>query len=112
MATYQLNVPTDLDERSALVYRTIERVLRERDLVWTGGGHTFYSPQAWAERGESYGLRSALIVCYDGGYVREAFAPYGPDCSAYDAMHDALAEIGFYMEACTGWYSAIYPIHG
>jgi hypothetical protein len=75
----------------------------------TGGGcRAFYGPKEWAERNETYGLKSLLIVVHDGGdlepYCNLDFGSY----SMHDQMQAALGKVGLYMEQCTSWYSAIY----
>lgn len=70
---------------------------------------TFYSPAAWKARGEMYGLNSLLIVVYDGGDL-DTFFEY--ETMRYDrigSMAAALTAAGFWSEACTRWYSAVYP---
>ena len=68
----------------------------------------FKTPQEWAERGEDYGLKSVLVVLHDGGNQ----APYlNLDYCAYkchEKMAEALRDIGYYVEQCTCWYSAVY----
>ena len=76
----------------------------------TGGCHSFYSPQEWADRGEQYGLESELIVCHDGGALAPRFNLDYLEYDKYDAMLVALNEGGVFPEACTTWYSAIYQI--
>ena len=75
----------------------------------SGGGCTaFYTPKAWAERGETYGLNSKLILCHDGGDLAR-FCNYDyMDYAAIDRLSARLAEIGCYVECCTSWYSAVY----
>lgn len=76
----------------------------------SGGCRAFYTPQEWRERGEQYGLNSALVVVYDGG-DHAMFFDYNHECyRAIDRMNEALAKVGYYFECCTCWYSAIYPI--
>jgi len=76
----------------------------------TGGCRTFYTPQEWRQRGESYGLNSQLIVCYEGSAIAPFFnMEHGCD-GWYTAMQGALNSLGFYSEECTSWYSAIYKI--
>lgn len=77
----------------------------------TGGGcRAFYTPKQWKERGESYGLNSRLIVCHDGGALAPLFNPRDRgDVQASNAMHDSLRAMGYYVESCTCWYSAIHP---
>jgi hypothetical protein len=74
-----------------------------------GGCRTFYSPEEWRERGESYGRDSVLIVVHDGGDYAHAFNfDYG-NWELRDQINAALAEAGYYAESCTSWYTAIYP---
>jgi len=76
----------------------------------SGGGCTaFYSPEAWKERGEEYGLESTLILVHDGGdlttYVNYDYGAF-KSIGRFDAMLDKL---GYYAEPCTGWYAAVVP---
>lgn len=74
-----------------------------------GGCKAFYSPAEWKARQESYGLTSVLILCHDGGdladYCNEDYERY----SRVTALNKTLDSMGYYMESCTGWYTAIYP---
>jgi hypothetical protein len=69
---------------------------------------TFYTPDEWKERREQYGQNSELIIVHDGG----PFAPYcNWDYEQYNRIEElqaALANIGYYLEGCTCWYSAVY----
>lgn len=76
-----------------------------------GGCTTFYSTEAWqAKEGKgAFGLNSLLICCHDGG----DFAPMANmayEDPAYGEFDTFLRSKGFYMEACTGWYSAVYRL--
>lgn len=75
-----------------------------------GGCKAFYSTTEWKERKESYGLNSGLIVVHDGGdlakYCNLDYESY-LDCKK---LNQALGEIGYYIEGCTCWYSAVYKI--
>lgn len=75
----------------------------------TGGGcPAFYTPEQWRERGEAYGLDAKLIVCHDGGALAK-FCNY--DYMQYakiDRMSAALEKVGYHVENCTSWYSAVY----
>lgn len=84
--------------------------LQARDLTDHGGGGGFYGPEQWEERGEQYGLGSLLIVTHDGGEHAPAF---NWDYEAYDLIEELrqeLSKIDVYVEQCTSWFSAIYPI--
>lgn len=102
--------PEGLSELGRAAYRKIVEVLAASGALHSGGCRVFYSPQEWRERGESYGLRSELIVVYDGGDHRRFFNNDGfglaMDC---DRIVNALNGIGLYFEPCTGWYCAVYP---
>ena len=75
-----------------------------------GGCKAFYTPKQWAERGESYGQQSALIVVHDGGDLAP-YCNYNYECyRLIEKMDAALKEIGYYLESCTCWYSAVYKI--
>ena len=89
-----------------IVYEHVKNVLGNEP---SGGGcKAFYSPEAWKERGESYGTKSLLVLVHDGG----SLAPFANlDYGAYklfDGFQKELSKHGYYCEACTGWYSAIY----
>lgn len=103
-----LKMPEGLDADGTAAYEAIMQFLRERELTYTGGCRAFYSPDEWKERGERYGLQSVLVICHDGGDLAPAL---NLDYEMYD-LHDALqahlGRAGFYVEGCTGWYSAVY----
>ena len=71
---------------------------------------TFYTPDEWKERREQCGLNSELIIVHDGG----PFAPYcNWDYEQYNRIEElqaALSSIGYYIEGCTCWYSAVYKV--
>jgi hypothetical protein len=74
----------------------------------TGGCTPFYSPRDWEERGEEYGTHSKLVVVHDGGDLAYFF-DYNQEAYSYMLkMQKALEAAGYYSEACTCWYSAIY----
>jgi hypothetical protein len=73
----------------------------------TGGCKAFYSPQEWEARGETYGTNSLLVVCHDGGDMGELM---DMDGVFYDDVLLKLEKVGVYIEACTGWYSALYEV--
>lgn len=73
-----------------------------------GGCRAFYTPEEWIDRGESYGKESKLIVCHDGGDLAKFCNFDYQQYKAIDRMEKALAEIGYYVEQCTSWYSAVY----
>ena len=75
----------------------------------------YYDPKEWEERGELYGLESELIMAYDGNIMFYIMNPgYSENPTNAYEMHDRfigkLHEVGFWVEPCTGWYSAFYPV--
>ena len=103
-----LHKPMDLTVDGREAYKAIIAFLEERDMMFTGGCKTFYSPAAWKMRGESYGEGSVLIVVHDGGDLSYVF---NTDHGFYDlnnAMTKKLEETGFYAEPMTCWATAIY----
>jgi len=100
-----------LEGEARTIADTIVAFLTEREGEAPSGGgcRAFYSPEAWEARGEDYGTESVLVLVHDGG----ALAPYcNYDYGAYgaiDALTEALEAHGYYVEACTCWYSAVYP---
>lgn len=74
-----------------------------------GGCLAFRTPEEWKERGELYGLSSILVVVYDGGDLGYFFDYDHENYGAVDAMVKHLKPLGVWSEACTGWYSAVYP---
>ena len=91
-----------------IVYEHVKSVL---DSEPDGGGcKTFYSPEAWADRGEAYGTESLLVLVHDGG----SLAPFcNLDYGAFklfDGFQEELSKHGYFCELCTGWYSAIYKV--
>lgn len=75
-----------------------------------GGSRAFYSPKEWRERGESYGQQSVLILCHDGGDLAP-LCNWDYECyKSMEAFKDFLRQKGFYVEQCTSWYSAVYPL--
>lgn len=104
-----LNLPED-DPVAAEVASVVQKFLEEHDATYTGGCRAFYSPAAWAARGELYGLRSLLVVVHDGGAHARYFAWEYERYDAIEALRVELEKHGWYAEQCTTWYSAIYPI--
>lgn len=98
--------------RDAILTLLAERGIADQHLA-------FYSAAAWKDRGESFGTESALVVVHES-------APAGPllsmdkaywrarpgfDCyEGYEALQERLRTVGLYLQDCTVWYSAIYPI--
>lgn len=123
-----LNIPEGLSEQGKKAYEIIIEYLRALDLTDTGGCKAFYAPEQWRLRDGQYGLKSLLVVVYDGGDLRPVFnmdAAYDLDCrivienggtppagytpySLYETMQAKLRAAGMYFEECTGWYCAVY----
>lgn len=101
-------------DREARIAKAIVEVIAEYTGAepYGGGCRAFYTPAEWEARGEKYGHRSALIVCHDGGDAAKFFNVDYECYEAFEAMDKALRGIGFYAEACTSWYTAIYPTEG
>ena len=122
----EMKMPADLSERGRRAHEVIVGYLTELGRLDTGGCQAFYSPAEWIARGEGYGLRSVLVVVYDGGDHRPVFsldAAYDHDCRTfrergaeyrpyemYEAMQKRLHDVGLYIEECTAWYGAVYPV--
>jgi hypothetical protein len=113
-----LPVPAHLSEDGRRAFDAIVGVLRKarvREADY-GGNRPFYSPVEWAARREKFGLESVLIVTYDGGAHGRFFgldrdlatSPRGKSYANVERMQAALAEAGFHVEECTGWYAAVY----
>lgn len=85
-------------------------LLRRRKATNTGGGRLFYSPAEWRARGEKYGTTAVLIVTHDGGEQAPFFNWDYDNPKAVEAMRKALESVACYVEQCTSWYSAVYPI--
>lgn len=103
-------IPGQLSAYGRAAAEAIVAFLRERVLSDHGGGGKFYTPQEWEDRGEQFGLGSVLIVTHDGG---DHAAAFNWDYEDYDLVEDlrlALKNVGVYVEQCTSWYSAVYPI--
>jgi len=99
-----LRRPEGLSARGEEAWRAVTSFLSERGLTQTGGCRAFYSPEEWRKRGEKYGVNSELVIVYDGGDVRAVCGMgRGP-------VDDRLKALGLYIEECTGWYSAVYPV--
>ena len=102
--------PVGLSDLGEKAYKIITDLLIEREMTYTGGCRSFYSPREWKERGEQYGLDSQLIIVYDGGDLRPCFCMNEGFYQSYSNMQAALFKIGCYFEECTGWYAAVYQI--
>ena len=103
-------IPADLGDQGRVAAQVILDFLEEKGLTYHGGGGRFYSPQEWEDRGEEYGRRSLLVITHDGGDHAPAMnIDYGA-YSLYEELSDRLRTQGLFIEQCTSWYSAVYPI--
>jgi|GEM_PF-5362051 len=100
--------PDGLDESGEKAFAIIEAWRIKSGFHYTGGCKTYYSPQAWIDRGESYGIGSKLIIVHDGGDFSEG--DHGSPLERDQELHTALAAAGLYLECCTNWYHAAYLI--
>jgi len=110
MSEHNLDRPEGLTPLGDKAYDAVMAALQEKGATNSGGCKVFYSPEEWQERGESYGAESELIVCHDGGAHAMFFnMDYGNYNEVEDMAH-SLHNKGVYVEQCTCWYSAIYPL--
>lgn len=97
-----------LTEEQAAIARAVLQTLPSG--ASGGGCRAFFTPDEWRDRGEKYGVESALVLVHDGG----ALAPYcNLDYMEYDkieALGAAMNKLGYYVEQCTSWYSAVYKL--
>jgi len=73
-----------------------------------GGCRAFYGAPEWRTRGEDWGNDAVLVIVHDGGDL-------APFCNWYYGQHKCVEELqglldklGYYVEQCTSWYSAVY----
>lgn len=90
--------------------KTLVKFLTDRGLTDTGGCKAFYTPAEWKARGEDYGHRALFIVVHDGGDLAMAFNLDYEEYKLNDDLLAAMENVGCRVDACTGWYSAVYPI--
>jgi len=105
----EFEIPEGLSPKGLAAAEMI-RKLAEKNGWSTGGCKTFYSPEEWQSRGESYGAESLLIIVHDGGDI-------APRCNLdymcydeHDKFQRQFAPLGLFVESCTNWYSAVYEI--
>ena len=102
-------LPTTMTDRQREAVDIVMRVAQELEpRTLDNGCRDFYTPAEWRARGEAYGHDGVLIVVHDGGNLAPLFNhDYG--CSSWvRAMRKSLEAVGFYVEACTPWYSAVF----
>ena len=91
--------------------KTAETIIRAFCLAYDLdlGPKPFRNPGTWT--GE-YGQSSEIIVMHEGSDADRALSLDGAyehgDYSLYNALDDALREVGLYLEQCTRSYSAVY----
>ncbi|WP_396908701.1 hypothetical protein [Mycolicibacterium sp.] len=108
-ASNEWPIPEGLCADGQRAAEVIRDFLIEKDATYHGGGGRFYTPQQWKARGEEYGWSSSiLVVTHDGGEHARFFNLDYEAYKAHDEFRNRLAEHGFWMEACTCWYAAIY----
>lgn len=105
-----LELPPGANTEQARIRTAIMTVLEKHGSAHSGGCRVFYTPAAWAVRGEEHGTNSMLIVVHDGGAHAPFFNYDYEQYGAIEEMRRALQEIGCYTECCTSWYSAVYPV--
>lgn len=103
-------IPSDLTPQGRQSADTILAFLTQRRLTYHGGGGRFYSPAQWRARGEDYGTDSLLIITHDGGDHAGAFNSAYEQFQLRDDLQTKLYPLGVFMEQCTSWYSAVYPL--
>lgn len=111
MATSDFNTDHLKGESKRIADAIVKFLKKDRLEDPDGGGcKAFYSPQEWKERKESYGTDSKLVLVHDGGDL----APYcNLDYECYprvEKLAKRLKEMGYYVEQCTCWYSAVYEV--
>lgn len=111
MAKNDFDIPRGLSPKGRAAAEKILATVRETlGPNATGGGcRAFYTPKEWRARGELYGTDALLVVVHDGGDLAPFFnLDYGA-YKLFDKMWNALEPVGVWAEACTSWYTAVYP---
>ena len=106
----KFDLPEGATEEQARIHATIVKVIGPK--ARSGGCRGFYTPQQWRQRGEEFGLDSALIVVHDGGDLAPYFNYAYERERLREKMNKALKAIGYYADPCTGWYTAIVKANG
>lgn len=103
---------TDLRGKTETLADAIARWLAQRLGRYPDGGgcRAFWSPKQWRDRGEDYGQKSELVLVHDGGDLAPHCNALYEDARAYRDFAAFLRTLGYYVEQCTGWYSAVYPL--
>lgn len=106
-APKNFEMPEGLNAEGKKAWKAFTKWFVKKDLVYTGGCETFYSPKAWAARGEEYGHGSLLIVVHDGGDVAQVCNMDYGNYDLHDKLMAYLDEKGYEFEPCTCWYGCI-----
>ena len=95
-----------------LIAEAIVRLLRKRlGRAPTGGGClAFRSRDKHVAMGEKYGRDAVLILVHDGGDLAPCCNLDYEDPEAEAALVALLEGLGFRMEPCTNYYTAVYPL--
>jgi hypothetical protein len=72
------------------------------------GAKAFWTPKEWAQRSESYGCRSELIIVHECSELGRFLSYDERDYAAINRLNAALEKLGLFAEQCTSWYSAVY----
>lgn len=107
-APKNFEMPEGLSPEGKQAWKVFTQFFVKKDMVYTGGCKTFYSPQEWIDRGEEYGTKSLLLVVHDGGDVAQVCNMDYMNYRLHDELIAHLGKHGFYFEPCTCWYGAIY----
>lgn len=90
------------------VASAIREFMRGEDALYNGGCKAFYSAEEWKARREEYGTDSVLILCHDGGELSYRCNSYKGQISEVRRFNEFIASLGYMIEGCTCWYSAVY----
>ena len=103
-------IPAGLSKQGRAAAKAIVEFLTEHGMTDHGGSGKFYTPREWRDRGEEYGTRSLLIITHDGGDHAAAFSWDYEQYELMEQLRGRLSKIGVYVEQCTSWFSAVYPV--
>ena len=93
-------------------HKVIVDFMKERGLCYSGG-KIFYSPMEWADRGETTGRGSVLVIIHEDADIGIALDHDRAMQSRYVALEELserLAAVGCFAESINGWSTAIYAI--
>ena len=108
---------TQATKNICTLVQTVSDFLHDEGVDWDPDGDPilYFDPKEWEERGELYGLESELIMAYDGNIMFYIMNPgYSANPTNAYEMHDRFVDklhaVGFWVEPCTHWYAAFYPV--